>query len=121
MRMRPENPQSTADRKRTPRDPSQGLAPGQAPAPADACRPAGALRIERAAAPDLVLGQHEFAITTYQLAIQEALLLAPTTICCWGPGQGIPRSVGYGVATYAFGGGVVFSSEPSDATKQERG
>ena len=68
-------------------------------------------RIERSAVVNESLGQHEFAIATYVLASGDAMLLVPTTIACWGPGQAIPQSVGRGVATYQYAGGVVFRSD----------
>jgi hypothetical protein len=65
-------------------------------------------RIARAAKAGEHLGEGEFAFTTYALAAQGGLLLAPTTFACWGPCQTIPASVGHGSSTYTFVGGVVF-------------
>jgi hypothetical protein len=65
-------------------------------------------RIERGAVANENLQDGEFAITTYALASSDGLLLPPTTLAYWGPGQKISQSVGKGVATYGFVGGVVF-------------
>jgi len=64
--------------------------------------------IERAAVANQTLSDREFAFTTYALASTDGMLLLPTTIACWGPGQMIPQSLGSGPATYSFVGGVVF-------------
>jgi hypothetical protein len=64
--------------------------------------------IERGAVANENLRDGEFAITTYALASSDGLLLPPTTLAYWGPGQKISQSVGKGVATYSFVGGVVF-------------
>jgi hypothetical protein len=65
-------------------------------------------RIERGAVANEILHDGEFAITTYALASSDGLLLPPTTLAYWGPGQKISQSVGNGVTTYSFVGGVVF-------------
>ena len=66
--------------------------------------------VARAATACEALNTGEFALTTYALASGDARLVLPTTIAVWGPGQKIPRSLGNGVTTYDFVGGVVFES-----------
>jgi hypothetical protein len=65
-------------------------------------------RIERAAIPNEILQDGEFALATYALALTDGVLLPSTTLACWGPGQKISQSVGNGIAAYAFVGVVVF-------------
>jgi hypothetical protein len=65
-------------------------------------------RIERAPVAGEVLGRGEYAITTYVLASSDAMLLAPSVVGYWGPGQAIPPTLGRGSAAYALAGGVVF-------------
>ncbi len=69
-------------------------------------RPRGGQKIKMAVA-NTVLGNGEFAITTYAFASIDSALLPPTTLACWGPGQTIKQSFGAGNATYNFIGGVV--------------
>jgi hypothetical protein len=73
----------------------------------DAAAPFGH-RVERAAVANEILQDGEFAIATYALASSDGLLLLPTTLAYWGPGQEISQSVGKGAATYSLVGGVVF-------------
>jgi hypothetical protein len=65
-------------------------------------------RIERAATANETLSEGEFAFTTYTLVSSDGMLLLPTTIACWGPGQMVSASLGSGAAIYSFVGGVVF-------------
>jgi hypothetical protein len=67
-------------------------------------------RVARAAAADEVLAEDEFAFTTYALAASTAMLLPPTTIACWGPGETIRGSLGQGTTTYTLVGGVVLKN-----------
>jgi hypothetical protein len=76
--------------------------------PAHAAAAAAGHRVVRAPAANEVLGEGEFAFTTYALAGNGAMLLLPTTFACWGPGQTIPASMGNGSSTYNLVGGVVF-------------
>jgi len=69
------------------------------------------IRVARAATANDALQAGEYAIATYVLASNDAMLLAPTTIAYWGPGQTIAASVGRGSSTYNLAGGVVFGSE----------
>jgi hypothetical protein len=89
-----------ADRQRrsepTPKSPS-----------ADVTTPFGH-RIDRAAVANEVLGAGEFAVTTYTRASTGDMLLLPTTLACWGPGQKVPQSLGSGATSYGLAGGVVF-------------
>jgi hypothetical protein len=74
--------------------------------------------IERAVVACEVLDDGEFALTTYALSTQapgkvagifreDCLLLVPTTLACWGPGQTVLPSFGSGPTTYNLVGGVV--------------
>ena len=72
-------------------------------------------RIDRAAVANEVLGAGEFAVTTYALASTGGMLLLPTTLACWGPGQKIPQSLGNGVQQLTVSrGGVVFRNSEGE-------
>jgi hypothetical protein len=80
----------------------------QPPAPHSSAHSSGGHRIARAPSANEVLGEGEFAFTTYTLAAGAGLLLVPTSVACWGPGQTIPATIGSGSSTYTLAGGVVF-------------
>jgi hypothetical protein len=80
-------------------------------APGNAQAASPGLRVARAATANDTLQAGEYAIATYVLASNDAMLLVPTTIAYWGPGQTIAGSVGRGSSTYNLAGGVVFGSE----------
>jgi hypothetical protein len=71
----------------------------------------GGHRIERATVANEVLQAGEFALTTYMPTTQDSVLLPPTTLACWGPGQKVPQFLGNGATSYWLVGGVVFRSD----------
>jgi hypothetical protein len=75
--------------------------------------------IERAAVANEVLGDGEFTVATYALASKEGMLLAPTTLACWGPGQTVLPSVGNWPTVYNLVGGVVFGNTAGSGDARE--